>query len=171
MTFNSNDINEFLVAAGYPEWNGEVCDKETGEKRLATKQDFNYSGKNSSTTLAFNFHGNTEVKDMKITDFQFITYSYDSNIMESGETQRVDKDFSTQWIQFLLKNHGKVYAKQLFDWSISNMSKIEKTKKDAISQFIKQENEKYSHQLDYFNTLAEQSMKYLPAETIDSLNL
>lgn len=38
--FTLKDIHDFLLERGYPEWNYEVYDRRTGEKRKATIEDF-----------------------------------------------------------------------------------------------------------------------------------
>ena len=111
MIFNLNDIRHFLLEKNYP-WDMQVVDNETGEKRLATMEDFNYSRTHTLTKLVFNYRFGEITKDMHITDFKFLTYDEESNIMGSGSNITLDEVFSKDWINFLLFKHKKEYDTQ-----------------------------------------------------------
>lgn len=170
MIFNANDIKEFLLEQGYLEWNGEVVDRSTGNTRKATKNDFDYSGINSSTSLAFTYRGNLEIKDLTITNFHFITYSYDSDVLGSGETQRVDKNLSQKWQKFLLKKYNEEYAKMLFDWCIENMAQIQEETNKRISEFSKEEKAKANKKINKYNEIALMAMANLSSKDLNELN-
>ena len=143
MIFTLNDIRKFLFEENYPEWTMQVVDKKTDEERIATMEDFNYSGINSSTTLVFTTKfGGTFTKKMQISDFKFLTYDEQSNIMGSGSSIFIDSDYSKRWIDFLLFEHKNEYAKTVFNWSTNKISLIQKITADKIKQFTEQETKK-----------------------------
>ena len=170
MIFNLNDIKEFLLEQCYLEWNGEVVDHSTGITRKATKNDFDYSRINSSTSLQFNFKGTDFVQDATITNFHFITYSYDSDVLGSGETQRVDKNLSQKWQKFLLKKYNEEYAKMLFDWCIENMAQIQDETSKRISDFTKEEKAKANKKINKYNEIALMAMANLSEKDLNEIN-
>ena len=165
MIFTLNDIRKFLLEENYPEWTMKVIDRQTDEERMATIEDFNYFGLNSSTTLVFPMKfGGTFTKKMQISDFKFLTYDEQSNIMGSGSSVYIDYDYSKRWIDFLLFQHGNEYAKSVFNWSTDKISLIQKITADKIKQFTEQETKKSRKSIDKYNTIAEKAMKYLSDE-------
>lgn len=134
--FTLKDIHDFLLERGYPEWNYEVYDRKTGEKRKATLEDFDYSGRYSTTDLAFtDKHGNDCNLEIYVTDFAFLTYRDEPNIMGSGSTTYDHKDFSNDWINFLLYTHEEEYAKKLLKYAEQNKQRIKKEAEDKIEKF------------------------------------
>ncbi len=124
--FTLKDIHDFLLERGYPEWNYEVYDKKTGEIRQATIEDFDYKYIYGTTELAFtDKHGNDYNLEVYVADFAFLTYRDESNVMGSGSTTYIDKDFTNSWIDFLLNVHGEEYASKLLDYSQRKRKKIE----------------------------------------------
>ena len=124
--FELKDVHDFLLEIGCPEWNYEVYDKVTGEKRKATIEDFDYTGRYSTTELAFvDKHGNDCDLTVYVSDFQFITYRDEPNVMGSGSTTYLHKDFTNAWIDYMLKVHGKEYASKLLSYSQKQRKNIE----------------------------------------------
>ena len=124
--FTLKDISDFLLQRGCPEWKYEVYDRKTGEKRKATIEDFDYTGRYSTTELAFvDKHGNDHVLTVYVSDFQFITYRDEPNVMGSGSTTYVHKDFTNAWIDYMLKVYGKEYASKLLNYSQKQRKYIE----------------------------------------------
>ena len=120
------DVHDFLLERGYPEWNYEVYDKKTGERRRASILDFNYSGVYSTTELAFtDRHGNDYNLEVFVSNFKFITYRDEPNVMGSGSTTYVHRDFSNLWIDYMLKVHGKEYASKLLSYAQKQRKDIE----------------------------------------------
>ena len=167
MIFTLEDIRHFLLEENYPEWTMKVLDGKTHEERIATMEDFNYTGLNSSTTLVFRTRfGGTFTKKMQVSDFKFLTYDEQSNIMGSGSSIFIDYEYTKRWIDFLLYKHKNEYAKAVFDWSTNKIASIEKEKTEKIKQFTQQETEKSKKKIDKYNKIAENAMKYLSDEDI-----
>ena len=112
MIYNLRDIHDFLLQKGYPEWNYEIYDKHSRNKKLAKTEDFTDKfGFFENVLLTFvNKHNFTIYLEVYITDFKFITFKSESNIMGSGLTTYTDNDFTHDWIDFLLSAHKEEYA-------------------------------------------------------------
>lgn len=124
--FTLEDIRNFLKCRFGWNWNYEVWDKKSGEKRKATIEDFDYTGRYSTTELAFvDKYGNDCDLTVYVSDFQFITYRDEPNVMGSGSTTYVYKDFTNLWIDYMLKVHGKEYASKLLSYSQKQRKNIE----------------------------------------------
>ena len=125
-SFTLEDICDFLKCRFGWDWNYEVWDKKSGEKRKATLEDFDYSGRFSTTELVIlDKSENAYALDVYLSDFKFITYKDEPNVMGSGSTTYVHKDFTNLWIDYMLKVHGKEYASKLLSYSQKQRKNIE----------------------------------------------
>lgn len=136
-TFTLEDIRDFLKQQYGIDWGFEVWDRKTGKKRRATIEDFDYSGRYSTTELAFYYdkHGIDCNLEVYVTDFDFITYREESNIMGSGSTTYVDKNFIKDWIGFLSYTHEEKYAKTLLAHALYNKQRIKQEAEEKIEKF------------------------------------
>ena len=113
--YTLEDIHDFLLQKGYPEWNYEVYDRHLGYKRKAKIEDFfdKFGFFEHAYMSIVNKHGHECCLEVKISDFDFKTYKNESNVMGSGSTTYIDKDFTKDWIGFLFYTHEEEYAKSL----------------------------------------------------------
>lgn len=131
--YTLEDIYDLLRRKYALTWHYEVWDRTNGERRQATIEDFDYSGRYSTTDLAFyNKYGDICSLTVSVSDFEFITYRDESNVMGSGSTTYVDKDLSNEWINMLLYTHGDKYATRLLKFAQKNKQRI----KDEVEQKI-----------------------------------
>ena len=160
--FTLEDIHEFLRLRYGLDWQYEVYDKILGNKRQATIEDFDYSGRYDTTELAFvNKHGVDCNFEVSVVDFAFFTFIDEPNVMGSGSTTSVDKDLSKFWIEYMLEAYGEVYANRLFKNCVKNKKRIEDEvakKIDDYSKKVKQENRK---EIKYYEALAEKAMEHM----------
>lgn len=167
--FTLLDIYDFLLETGLPEWNYEVYDKVTGEKRKATIEDFDYTGRYSTTELAFtDKHGNDCDLTVYVSDFQFITYRDEPNQMGSGSTTYVHKDFTNSWIDYMLQVHGKEYASKLLSYSQRNRKEIEDELYEKVRAY---EDKVYGERedLEQYHKLSMKAYNFLTnSDTVDT---
>ena len=131
--YTLENIHDLLRRKYALTWNYEVWDRTNGERRQATLEDFDYSGRYSTTDLAFyNKYGDICSLTVGVSDFDFITYRDESNVMGSGSTTYVDKDLSSEWINMLLYTHSDKYATRLLKFAQKNKQRI----KDEVEQMI-----------------------------------
>jgi len=133
--YSLQDIRDFLKQKYALDWRYEVWDRKTSEKRNAIIEDFDYSGRYSTTQLCFyDKHGNDYTLEVYVSDFKFITYKDESNVMGSGSTTYVDKDFTKDWIGFLFYTHEEEYAKALLRYALNNKKRVKKEAEDKIEK-------------------------------------
>ena len=162
MKFTLKNIHDFLLEKGYPKWNYEVYDKKTGGKRKAIIEDFDYSGIYGTTELAFvNKYGDDCNLEVYIADFAFLTYRDESNIMGSGSTTYIDKDFTNAWIDFMLNVYGEEYAKTLFKNSARNKKRIKDNIVEKVKEYTKQLKNENQSELEYYIKMEEKALTYL----------
>ena len=169
-SFTLEDICDFLKRKFALNWNYEVWDKKSGEKRQVTIEDFDYSGMYSTTDLAiFDKSENSYALDVYLSDFKFITYKDEPNVMGSGSTTYVNKDLSYSWIDYLLHTHGEEYAKRLFKNSARKKKKIKEQMVEKINNYTQQVKNEYSVELEYCKALEEKALTYLTDSDIVNL--
>ncbi len=135
--YTLEDIRNFLMQKGYPEWNYEVYDRYLGNKRKAKIEDFfDEFGFFKHTNMAFtNKRGDECCLEVFITDFKFVTYKDDSNVMSSGSTTYIDKEYTKDWIGFMLYAHREDYANALLKYAEKNKKRIKEEAEEKIEKF------------------------------------
>lgn len=169
-TYTFDDIRDFLKRKFALNWNYDLWDKKTGESRQATLEDFNYSGMYSTTDLAIHDRcGNDYILTVYVSNFEFITYRDEPNIMGSGSTTYVNKDLSYQWIDYLLHKHGEEYAKILFKNSARNKKRIQNEMVEKINNYTQQVRNENRVELDHYEELKKKALTYLTDSDIVDL--
>ncbi len=134
--YTLEDIKDLLMRKYALDWQYDVWDRQTGKKRSATLEDFDYSGRYSTTELAFyDKYANDCNLTVSVSDFEFITYRDESNVMGSGSTTHVDKDFTKEWINQLLYTHGENYARRLLKYAENNKQRIKEEAEQKIEKY------------------------------------
>ena len=79
--------------------------------------------------------GNEDCLEVQVTDFSFKTFRDDSNVMGSGSTTSVHKNFTNDWINFLFATHEEEYAKPLLRHALKEKRRIKEEAEDKIEKF------------------------------------
>lgn len=165
--YTLEDVHDFLLQKGYPVWSYQVYDWKTGKIRKATIEDFDYSGMHSSTDLVFyDKHGNDLNLTVSVDTFGFITYRDEGNVMGSGSTTYVDKDFTNDWIGFLSQTYGKEYAKLLLQYAINNKQRIKQEAEEKIEKFRLKVHAKAKGSYNYYMDLEQRAKGVLSLNQI-----
>ena len=160
--FKLKEIHDFLLERGFPEWNYEVYDRRTGEKRKSTIEDFDYTGRYSTTELAFvDKRGNDCNLTVYVSDFKFITYRDESNQMGSGSTTYVHKDFSKNWIDYMLQVHGIEYASKLLNYSQKQRKDIEEALYKKVDAYKNKVYNERKEEVEHYYELSLKAYNYL----------
>lgn len=135
--FTLQNIHDFLLQKGYPEWNYEVYDRYLGHIKKAKIEDFiDRVGFIEHTNMAFiDKHGCECNLEVKISNFEFKTYRDESNIMGSGSTTYVDKNYTNDWINFLFRTHEEEYAKSLLKHALNEKQRIKNEAEEKIETY------------------------------------
>lgn len=156
-----------LLSQEYPffQWNYEISDRQTGNKREVKIEDFTNS-LFYTVSLPVYYKNDEYSLDVAVSDFEFIIYEDEPNIMGSGSTYRVKDDFSNNWINLLLDEHKENYAKVLLTYSEKILKQIEDKAKEEISVFSKKIQEKANRNSLPFKNFSKLAKQYLPQEDI-----
>ena len=169
-TFTLEDIRDFLKRQFNFDWNYDVWDKKTGKQRKATLEDFDYSGRYSTTELAFfDKCGCVYNLEVHVSDFEFITYIDEPNIMGSGSTTYVHKNLSYSWIDYLLYRHNEEYAKKLFETSVINKKQIKNDMLEKIQTYTQELEDENRAELEYYEQLNEKAKRRLTVDEIKKI--
>ena len=165
--FKLEDIHNFLLRCGYPEWDYEVFDRQTGEIRRATIEDFTNNLYNS-TELAFYVkkYGDYCGLEVAISSFKFVTYNDTPNIMGSGSTRYEDKNFTEAWAEYLLNKYGADYAKILYNYSQIHKIKIKAQENREILTQVEEIKKKYKLKASPYENLSGLAEQYLDVSEI-----
>lgn len=166
--FTLEDIRDFLKRKFAFDWQYHVWDKKTGERRQVTLEDFDYSGRYSTTDLAFyDKCGNDYIITVYLSDFQFITYKDEPNIMGSGSTTYVHKDLSYQWIDYLLHRHGDEYARKLLNYSQQRRKQLEDELFQKVETYRDKVYNERKKELELYHELSLKAFNYKADSQID----
>ena len=166
--YTLKDIHDFLLQKGYPEWTYEVYDRHLGNKRKAKIEDFfDEFGFFEHAYMAFiDKRGNECCLEVHITDFKFATYKDESNVMGSGSTTYVDKEYTKDWISFLLNVHGEQYAKSLLKYAKSNKQRIKDEAEEKIEKFRLKTQAEAKGPYTYYGDLEQKAKSVLSIDEI-----
>jgi hypothetical protein len=133
--YTLNDIQTLLFQK-YPKlkWNYEIYERSTGEKRQAEIEDFT-ENMQYTLALACTYKDNEYSLDVSVSDFAFLVYEDEPNIMGSGSTQRLRDDFTNDWTNLLLAEHGYDYANSLINYCEKRKKQINE---NAMQEITKQ---------------------------------
>jgi len=135
--YTLNDIHAVLLKK-YPklEWNYEIYERVTGKKRQVTIEDFT-ENMFDTLALACTYKNDEYSLDVSVSYFQFLVYEDEPNIMGSGSTTRLRDNFTSDWIDLLLSEHGFDYATMLLDYSEKCKRQIHYKAVEEIGNYIK----------------------------------
>lgn len=160
--FTLNNIHDLLASKyvkGF-EWNYQIYDRKNGKKKLATIEDFEDSSR--AVALVIDYKDDEYSLDVAVSDFSFMVFEDEPNIMGSGSTTHLRDNFTNDWITLLLNEHKDEYAKRLLRYSKNNIDRIKKNADEDIAEYINKVHEKVKKQSFHFEHLAEQAKQHLP---------
>lgn len=162
--YTLEDIHDFLLQKGYSEWTYEIYDRHLGNKRKAKIEDFfDELGFFEHAYMAvINKRGYECCLEVHITDFKFETYKDESNVMGSGSTTYIDKEYTKDWIDYLLHVHGEEYAKALLKYAENNKQRIKEEVEEKIENFRLKTQAQAKGPYMYYRDLEQKAKSILP---------
>ncbi len=114
--YTLKDIQTLLLQK-YPnlKWNYEIYESRTGEKIQASIENFTENLKDT-LTLSCTYKDNEYPLDVSVSDFSFLVFEDEPNIMDSGSTTKLRNNFTNDWTSLLLEEYGCDYAKNLVNF-------------------------------------------------------
>lgn len=133
--YTLKDIQTFL-SQKYPKlnWNYEIYDSKSGEKIQASIENFN-ENLCRTVALAFTYKNNEFSLDVSVSNFSFLVYEEEPNIMDSGSTLRLKHNFTDDWISLLLAELGHDYAKELISYCKKRQEQINDNAMQEITEY------------------------------------
>ena len=159
--YTLEDIQQFLSQKYSKfQWNYQIYDSKTGKKRQATLDDFT-ANTFHTLPLVIIYRDSEYSLDINISDFNFIIYEDEPNIMGSGSTQKVKDNFSDEWINFLLDKYEEFYAKNLLIYSETNKKRINDEMERKIEAYRFAIKEKAEKDLSPYESLSRKAKDFL----------
>lgn len=115
-------------------WNYEIYESSTGEKRQAEIKDFTENMRDT-LALACTYKDDEYSLDVSVSDFAFLVYEDEPNIMGSGSIQRLRDNFTQDWTNLLLAEYGCDYANSLINYCEKRKKQINA---NAMQEITKQ---------------------------------
>ena len=133
--YTLKDIQTFL-SQKYPKlnWNYEIYDSKSGEKIQASIENFN-ENLYRTIALACSYKNNEFSLDVSVSNFSFLVYEDEPNIMDSGSTLRLKHNFTDDWTSLLLAEHGHDYAKELISYCEKRKEQINDNAMQEITEY------------------------------------
>lgn len=133
--YTLKDIQTFL-SQKYPKlnWNYEIYDSKSGEKIQASIENFN-ENLCRTVALACTCKNNEFSLDVSVSNFSFLVYEEEPNIMDSGSTLRLKHNFTDDWISLLLAELGHDYAKELISYCKKRKEQINDNAMQEITEY------------------------------------
>ena len=133
--YTLKDIQTFL-SQKYPKlnWNYEIYDSKSGEKIQASIENFN-ENLCRTVALACTCKNNEFSLDVSFSNFSFLVYEEEPNIMDSGSTLRLKHNFTDDWISLLLAELGHDYAKELISYCKKRKEQINDNAMQEITEY------------------------------------
>ena len=156
--FTIGDIKEFLNEQGLS-WSGTIYNERKGE-RIATIKDFENTKFDTFKIEAANKNNKLTEVEVVINNFAFIIYNGSPAKVEIRKADK--KDFSKEWVSFLLNKHEDDYGKVLHEYVKRNKKRIEEAKEQRLLEFKKNLDKEYEKEIDLFNELGNKAIKSLP---------
>lgn len=135
--YTLKDIQTLLLQK-YPKlkWNYEIYDSRTGEKISASIKNFT-ENMQDTLTLACTYNVNNDYPlIISVSDFAFLVYEDETNILGSGSTRRLKYNLTNNWISLLLSEHGYGYAKKLICYCEKRKEQINHNATEEITKHI-----------------------------------
>jgi len=167
--YTLENIHDFLLEQGCPEWEYEVYDRMSGQKREAKIEDFTKNIFHRPNMSFINRRGDECNLEVFVNNFKFITFRDKIDVMGSGSETYIDKDFTGDWIGYLSQTYGQEYAEPLLQYAINNKHRIEQETEEKIENFRLKVQAEAKGPYMYFNDLEENAKAMLPSDKIEKI--
>ena len=133
--YTLKDIQTFL-SQKYPKlnWNYEIYNSKSGEKIQASIENFN-ENLCPTVALACTYKNNEFSLDVSVSNFSFLVYEDEPNIMDSGSTLRLKHNFTDDWTSLLFAELGHDYAKELISYCEKRKEQINDNAMQEITEY------------------------------------
>ena len=134
--YTLKDIQTLLLQK-YPnlKWNYEIYESRTGEKIQASIENFTENLKDT-LTLSCTYKDNEYPLDVSVSDFSFLVFEDEPNIMDSGSSTKLRKKFTNDWTSLLLEEYGCDYAKNLVNFCEKRKERINNNAMQEITTYV-----------------------------------
>ena len=165
--YTLRDIHNLLAKKypKYPRWTYDIYERTTGQRRSATIEDFTRN-MFDTTALVFDYKGEEYSLDVAVSNFSFVVYEDEPNIMGSGSTTREKDDFSSDWIELLLDENEEKYAKMLLRYSERHKKKIQSEAEQKIANFTAKVEAEAKRASSRYEDLSQKAKWFLPITDI-----
>ena len=160
--YTLKDIQTLLLQK-YPKlkWNYEIYESRTGNKIQASIENFT-ENMQDTLTLACTYKDNEYPLDVSVSDFAFLVYEDEPNIMGSGSTTRLRDDFTNDWTSLLLAEHGEDYAKKLINYCERRKKQINDNAMQEITKHVQKIKARTELELLPYEKLIQKAINVLP---------
>ncbi len=163
--YDIKDIQSFLMDKQYM-WNGKRCDGYGYDNEDFSVDMFEICDGIPVKLTTFNDETLYRVLDIGLTNFG-IMETYDEGYDHPEIVTYLDKDLSTDWIEFLLKKNGKTYAEILS----KTMNKLIERREDALQEELKPHQEKieqikakYTKEINQYKEMQKLASTYIGSQ-------
>ena len=87
-------------------------------------------------TLSCTYKDNEYPLDVLVSDFSFLVFEDEPNIMDSGSTTKLRNNFTNDWTSLLLEEYGCDYAKNLVNFCEKRKEKINNNAMQEITTYV-----------------------------------
>lgn len=160
--YTLKDIQTLLLQK-YPKlnWNYEIYDRKSGEKVQASIETFNQNMQDA-LRLVCTYKDNEYPLDVSVSNFSFLVYEEEPNIMDSGSTMRLKNNFTNDWTSLLLAEHGNDYANKLIGYCEKCKKQINYNAMQEITQYTQKIKAKAELESLPFEKLIQKAKSVLP---------
>ena len=164
--YTLKNIHDLLLEK-YPnvEWNYEIYERATGKRRNAIIEDFS-ENMYDTLTLAFIHKNNEYSLDVAVSNFSFVVYEDEPNIMGSGSITRIKDVFTNDWTNLLLDEYEEKYAKILLRYSEKRKKQIKDNAEQKIANYAAEIKQKAYREASPYEDMSQKAKEILPITDI-----
>ena len=152
-----------LLSQKFPKlkWNNEIYESRTGEKIYVSIEDFT-KHMQGTLALACSYRDNEFPLYVSVSDFAFLVFEDESNIMDSGSTMRLKNNFTNDWTSLLLKKYGYDYAKELINYCEKRKKQINDNAMQEITKLAQKVKARAEQESLPYEQLIQKAKNVLP---------
>lgn len=142
-------------------WNYEIYENRTGEKIRASIEDF-IRHTQGTVGLACLYGNNEFPLYVSVSDFSFLVFEDETDVMGSGSTIRLRNNFTNDWTSLLLKKYGYDYAKQLVNYCEKCKKQINDNAMQEITKLVQKVKARAEQEALPYEQLIQKAKNILP---------